>query len=479
MGRGVSLSVLLCLTICFVAYAEIQFYHVSDIHYDPWYDQNLQNDTTCRPAKPPTRLRGGNISLRSLKTVLPDADNPYLEYGKVGCDTPPILMESTMKAMQSLNARPHFILLTGDLAAHKLSSWGPDYILQAVSQTLSYFRNAFPDAVLIPTIGNNDLNPHYRISCNDEWLGGLLEIFRQYLPEGTLRDNESISAFLSGGYYTVSPVAGLRVIILNTIYYSTSADPIQTGSDPCGQFDWLSRQLEQAAEKGEKVYLASHIPPGVSIKRETLDYEILWQDKFISKYEEILHKHSDIIVMNFFGHTHRDEFRVMSSTHKKGEEDVVEVSYPGYSKTKTPVHFPFLVAPAVTPNRFNNPGFKLILTSEKSFTILDQTTAIALFHPCEPPASAEKEQYRIETAALPWIVQRSWKEMYPQFGKEPINGTTLQLFAQDLAADPEAFHLWAWRWNTQFGLDYMTPDLYHELLCALTFIDSKSYHACL
>ena len=55
-----------------------------------------------------------------------------------------------------------------------------------------------------------------------------------------------------------------RLLILNTVLYSKRATAHTSEEDPCGQYEWLMNELEQAREVGGVVYLMAHILPGLN-----------------------------------------------------------------------------------------------------------------------------------------------------------------------------------------------------------------------
>ena len=66
--------------------------------------------------------------------------------------------------------------------------------------------------------------------------------------------------FLTGGYYTVKSVSGLRILALNTNLYYTS-DKVTAGiPDPADQFRWMEHVLNNSLANNEKVYMLKEKP---------------------------------------------------------------------------------------------------------------------------------------------------------------------------------------------------------------------------
>ena len=175
------------------------------------------------------------------------------------------------------------------------------------------------------------------------------------------------------GFYSARPVAGLRVIALNSIilgrnYFSVDGTTqLDAGN---AQLDWLAGELADA-EGREKVLIAMHIPPGNDAyavshgKAETWmwarhpggegdrqrDHLEHWLDRFL----DLVAAHGDTVVGLAYGHTHMDELRRL---HDRAG-GVIEVA---------------VAAPGVTTNHGNNPGFKLVTYDRDSKELLDFVT---------------------------------------------------------------------------------------------------------
>lgn len=69
-------------------------------------------------------------------------------------------------------------------------------------------------------------------------------------------DNHHGFVFFShpaGGFYSQRVKPGLRVISLNTILYYGPDKVTCNMTDPAGQYEWLEKTLEKAAQSQEKV----------------------------------------------------------------------------------------------------------------------------------------------------------------------------------------------------------------------------------
>jgi hypothetical protein len=94
MGFYVSLS---------VAHTD-QFFLISDLHYDPWYNENYNPSTFCR----------GDAYIETNITECRSVHKLHTwntKYGQWHCDTPFSLMTSAYQAMKKTQPNPDFIIM--------------------------------------------------------------------------------------------------------------------------------------------------------------------------------------------------------------------------------------------------------------------------------------------------------------------------------------------------------------------------------
>ena len=75
----------------------IKFIHLSDVHYDPFYNKMISSSSYCRQ----------QVSNSTAKYIA--------EYGRIGCDSPATLVENSLDAMKNVSQEEDiaFILMTG------------------------------------------------------------------------------------------------------------------------------------------------------------------------------------------------------------------------------------------------------------------------------------------------------------------------------------------------------------------------------
>ena len=88
------------------------------------------------------------------------------------------------------------------------------------------------------------------------------------------------------------------------------------------QFTWFDAQLAKASSSGKKVWLLMHAPPGAAegttaaasndVNGKITAATMMWVDTNQETFMGIIEKYPGVIAMSLAGHTHMDEFRLMS-----------------------------------------------------------------------------------------------------------------------------------------------------------------------
>jgi hypothetical protein len=146
----------------------------------------------------------------------------------------------------------------------------------------------------------------------------------------------------------------LMIIALNTFALSPSVTADTTMIND--QFAWLEVKLAQASAAGKKVWLLMHAPPGAvedstaqtingngQITVATMMWVVSSQERFMG----IINQYPGVIAMTLAGHTHMDEFRLMS---------------PGNA---------LIIAAGISPYFGNNPAYKIFTLDSLSLAPTD------------------------------------------------------------------------------------------------------------
>ncbi|KAL9951390.1 hypothetical protein ACROYT_G044044 [Oculina patagonica] len=287
-------------------------------------------------------------------------------YGRIGCDTPVLLLNSSLEAMKNVSSGKNleFVLISGNLSPHVVI---PDKqrILQGIVATANNTHAFFPDIPVFPVLGLNDFLVPYILPNSSDWYETVLSYWAPLIVcDGCPVDvNEPTTmavlkkTFLEGGYYNASIADGKMVlIVLNTIYwhYRSHRDNPKVNETALRQISWLENQLESAKEQGKKVLIASHIPPGMDIA----EHEPFWLPIYTKQYLDLVAgKYNTVVVGQLFGHMHKDDFRLQLLDPVKDSSDIKK-SFA-------------LLAPSLSPDYNSNPAFRIMSLDKETLSFVD------------------------------------------------------------------------------------------------------------
>ncbi len=329
------------------------FLHISDVHFDPFADPSLVPRLIAAPAA-------------EWQGILSSKASRFAQYRH---DTNYPLLMSMLAAAKGI---PYdYIVNTGDNLAHRFhrafqDAGGkeedyPGFVLKTMLFVDEMLKQSFPDVPLISALGNNDA------TCGDYKLepgSSLLTSIAHDLP--VVRDDEQAYAdFKIGGFYAVPHPTVPRhdIIVLSDVFWSAEYRDAcgPHGGDPgAAELAWLEWKLYQARLAGRSVTLVMHIPPGIdsySSARGACPGAItsFWRPRYAARFAELVEAYKDVLRGSYAGHTHMDDFRVLSD--RTGE--------------------PFLatrIAPAVSPVFNNNPAFTVLLYNKADASVSDYAT---------------------------------------------------------------------------------------------------------
>ena len=381
-----------------------RFLHITDLHPDPHYKHGSAVVSGCHHEKPTKKKKGGKHRAGWWGTGVSD------------CDTPPRLVESSLKwiaknwlakhdkaqePFHSLDtASTHlanhsdadagmgfdFIIWTGDSARHDIDSKLPrtlPEIIQLNKWTLAQIEQAFPGVPIVPTFGNNDIFPHnIMFQGPNSITKQFVQIWSDHVPE------YEFHTFEQGGYFLKELIPNrLAAMSLNTLYFYDSNKAVEgctkkrrrhgeTEVDPgTAQLDWLEVQLDLFRKRKMQVHLIGHVPPTAG------NYFPLCYDR----YTDIVIRFQDTIVGQHFGHMNVDAFfiqedqRAVYAEQEEQEEDsssesadveplkrdtglaedlrIDYSSLPGKARTNEDYYSTFFIAPSIIPTYY--PGLRV------------------------------------------------------------------------------------------------------------------------
>ncbi|XP_056300643.1 acid sphingomyelinase-like phosphodiesterase 3b [Pseudoliparis swirei] len=344
------------------------FWHITDQHWDPTYKLNDDPTLVCASSGKRPAANAG-------------------KFGAYACDSPWLLINSSVYAMKDILPDPDFIIWTGDDTPHVPNTdLGEEAVLHIIGNLTHIINQVFPNTKVYPALGNHDYHPKSQLPAGPNSIyNQTADMWQDWL------DPESRGTFKKGGYYTEKLLnrTGFRMLALNTNLYYDQNKLTQDMDDPAGQFSWADQVLTEAAINKEKVYIIGHIPPGVFEKKRSKPW---FTPEFNKLYLELIQKHHSVILGQFFGHHHTDSFRMF------------------YNSEGAPISTIFL-SPGVTPwkttlpgvkDGANNPGIRVFEYDTQTLLVKDVVTyCLNLTHANAAHERWEKEYRLTESFRLP------------------------------------------------------------------------------
>lgn len=444
-----------------------RFLIVSDLHFNPMADARLVTELAA--ADP-----------RNWEAIL-DRSQPaaFSQYGE---DTNWWLLRSAYNAMRSTLPHPAFILLTGDLLAHRFPSTyqrvvkdsdGEAYasfVLKTVQFEALELQKRFPHIRILLTPGNNDEEcGGYSIEAGGRFLHDTADLARKLAQSG----EDSRSSWEELGSFDVPhpTLAGVRIISFNSVFFSDRYHAANFGEGcaqipstaPADLFAWMESRLGHAQQAHEKVWLMFHIPPGMDGYWSVAQYESrlkgkgqeppaqvcasalvpMWAPQWTAKFNELLAKYQDTVIASFAAHIHSDDFRLINASSE----------HPSF----------VLLSPAISPIYNQNPGFR-VATFGKDGSIADQSVYYLtnlLFASSTTPGEWNRE----------YTFSQQWK-------LRGVNAASLSAIYRRVAHDPTAQAEWLKLFNVSSSAAYLPAGSTPGLYCADEALDPEAYGKC-
>ena len=322
----------------------------SDIHFDPFYDPAL---FAALDASDPAEWEG---LFRSSGITAP---------ARPGSDTNFPLLALAMSSIRQHAGGGALAVFTGDLLGHNFATTyyglhGSQDVAamrafadKTVAFVMDQVRASVGDRPVLFAVGNAD--SYSGVAPEAEFLSRTAGLFYTKFLRGAADHQAFVGTFAIGGYYAADlPGTDLTVISLNTLML-TGQDPSATADDVTAQLVWLDATLATAGTAGKRVWLLMHVPPGAATSATAgrLDSQgqlasavMMWQSTYQADFQRVLSKHPGVVAMVFAGHTHMDEYRIVSGS-------VCHIS------------------PGISPCFGDNPAYKVFEYSSATFEAAD------------------------------------------------------------------------------------------------------------
>ena len=335
---------------------------LSDLHLDPFADPSLVKQLIAEPVE-------------QWETIF--ESTPDVPFASPGKDTNyPLLISALMEAQKE---GPYdFAVVTGDYLVHEARDlFEPvggkdeqayeDFVTKTevfVSREVQKYLAGTP---VYFSLGNNDSE------CGDYMMAAHTQFLKDITNEWNVLKGhpEALKTMAEAGYYELPhpTLANTEFIVINDIYWSNRYSNDSCHSEPNDvaggeELSWLKGRLADAKSNSQKVQLIMHIPPQTDVfgtlKAMTKPDgkkpgKFFWGTENEDNFTKLMRDYSDTVDFIFAGHTHMDDFKLMKDANGK----------------------PFLIThicPAVSPIRYNNPGFQVMEYDKETGAIKDMAT---------------------------------------------------------------------------------------------------------
>ncbi|KXN73628.1 sphingomyelin phosphodiesterase [Conidiobolus coronatus NRRL 28638] len=382
---------------------ELKILHLSDLHYDSNYAEG--SEANCRRT----------ICCQNDSTM--DEDDSYIikkpasKWGEYKCDTPLATLESMLQHISGMNKKENFdmVLFTGDIPSHDIFRENSKHskAVEHASYRLLERYIISNRTKIYPAVGNHEPIPSHLFPIlgsgkekGYDLYNFIANEWKNWLP------GNSLSTFKRAGYYSIQHSDNLKILVLNNnLCYSYNIwillDP--ENPDPNGMLSWAISELKEAERTGSKVYITSHIPPAGADCHQ----------KFSRSWNKIVKSYSHIIIAQFYGHTHRDEFELYYLDGPKNAQNAVSNSF---------------IAPSITTYVNMNPGFRVYTVDAESYQVKDFTQYYANLNekfswkndPIWKELYSAKKAYQVPSSTGPYINATFWHEVTELFNKSSL-----------------------------------------------------------
>ncbi|CAD6185198.1 unnamed protein product [Caenorhabditis auriculariae] len=319
---------------------KLKVLHFSDIHIDRQYavgsEAYCQIDSPLGTYAMCCRDYQDEVELDSRmkpKKILQPAGPWGMPFA---CDLPYQTFESAVKHINKTETGIDYIMVTGDFEAHDSWDYTEELTRQNINNMTDLFLKYFPNIPVYISIGNHEAVPQDAMAPHTmpeydtrgpQWLYKIMsDMWGNWIPQSAL---DTVQYRAS---YVVYPKPGLKLISINTVYCSEFNFYLYVNEiDPDATLQWLIEELLDSEQKGDRVHIISHIPPGD-------DYCLKgWSHNFFA----IVNRFESTIAEMFYGHTHYDHFQVYYE--------------PG---TRRPFHQNW-ISPSITTYNWLNPAYRI------------------------------------------------------------------------------------------------------------------------
>ncbi len=326
---------------------------ISDIHFDPLADSAIVKQLIAAPVS-------------EWEAIF--ATSAQGDYAHAPSDANYPLLKSALSAAAAQNPID-FVIASGDYLRHDFrcafikAGGSPSDFPTFATKAAVFVVNTVQATLGVPVyfaLGNDDsFCVDYGLVPGSAFLAALADSL-----QALAHNPEAAADFRTAGFYELPhpTLPNEEILVLNSVLWSTRYSNCGSdGSDPgAAEMEWLSWKLYETKTLGNKLILVMHIPPGIDGYASAgggngKSATQFWQDRYFIQFNELMQNYGDVVQIALAGHTHMDDFRVLSNSG--GTPSVV-----------------FRITPAISPIFGNNPAFSVLQYSVSTGSISDIAT---------------------------------------------------------------------------------------------------------
>ena len=420
---------------------------LSDVHFNPFYDSSLVDKLADTP---PERWNSvfETSSVTQTSTSRTDTNYP--------------LFKSTLRSMATRARQFDYVLFVGDLLAHDFQDsferYATDhsplayrrFVLKTMRYVAQSLRATFPRIPIITTLGNNDtFCDDYSIEPAGEFLYDTKETIASLVGDGN-----ALASYPELGAYVVAhpKIQNHYFMVFDNLYFALQyrnscglsfTDPAQS------LLLWVEATLYRMKRTHASVTIVAHVPLGINAYSST---GICTNKSSANPYLTttngttllgILGRYPDQIEAIFAGHSHMDDFRVLSN----GAEQ--------------PYAFQRIV-PSISPFFGNNPSYQIYSYERTSGTLANYQTF------CLGAAQG--------TGAAAWAQEYDFAKAY---GIGSLTAENQKALADKIVNDPAVREQYIKYFTGGANSTTISDKNWLAFACAQTRLDATSFYACL
>lgn len=338
---------------------------LSDTHFSPFASTNI---VTQLVAAAWTEWRG------ILAPLTNGAFFAKSEWGENVTDFK--LFDSALGNARAVLPEPDLILFPGDYPVHDVREHYTAYTGDASDAGYRSFvyklfgfvggeiARRWPATPVLTVLGNNDSYlGDYQLEPEGAFLADAAGLMFTNGMSNLCAFADYADDFGRGGYYSVGIGTSAQAIGLATHFMSvlyTNPSGFSSYDPATNALRFLDAALDACAAAGRPAWLLLHILPGVDAYATYHDWKgqgdltnaaTFWHDAYLREFMAIVAEHSNVVRQIFCGHTHMDEFRLVSDP--VGSNVVAAVN----------------VTPGIDWGHGNNPAFQVLTYDRGSFDV--------------------------------------------------------------------------------------------------------------